>query len=62
MNIKEMQEIYPNIARIIPAVETAGNPEKIIGFYTSKIEQKNNKESLRQWIEYLAKKNNRFSG
>lgn len=56
MEIRELQENYPSIAKLIPAVETAGNPEKIIGFYTSKIEQSSSREKLSEWIKYLSKK------
>lgn len=56
MQIRELQEKYQEIAKLIPAVETASNAEKIIGFYTSKIEQEGKWEKLKQWIEYLAQK------
>lgn len=55
-SIQLLQDKYPNIIDIIPAMETAKNPEKILGFYTLKIEQKKDKNSLEQWIEYLANK------
>lgn len=61
MNKKKLQEKYTLIAKIIPAIETTTNIEKVVGFYTYKIEQEGVKEKLEQWIEYLNTKNTLYA-